>query len=394
MKHFRKDFCTFLGIILMMSASVVQAQTVPADGDAIDKHPMDSVEVSLLTCSPHEEIYSLYGHAAIRWHDQRNNTDLAFNWGMFNFKKPYFALRFVFGLTDYELGVVPYQYFLEEYRQYGSSVTEQVLDLTAEEKEAMYLALSENMQPENRVYRYNFFFDNCSTRPRDIIEKCLNGKIEYAQREDYTPSHRDMISVCTRNHPWATFGNDLLLGVKADRRTTLREQEFLPGNLMYDFDRAQIVSDGSRRPLVKERRMAVKPGVQVIEEDFPLSPTACAYVLLVLSLVIVAMEWRRKKTFKYWDALLMTVQGLAGCVLFVMIFSQHPTTSLNLQILLLNPLPLFFLPAVLRRRRTHWWTLLIVMVVLFAVGRFFQHYAEGMMIVALCLLIRGIVNEK
>ena len=140
--------------------------------------------------------------------------------------------------------------------------------------------------------------------------------------------------------------------------------------------------------------MAVKPGVQVIEEDFPLSPTACACVLLALSLVIIAMEWRRKKTYKYWDALLMVVQGLAGCVLFVMIFSQHPTTSLNLQILLLNPLPLFFLPAVLRRRRTHWWTLLIVMVVLFAVGRFFQHYAEGMMIVALCLLLRGLVNEK
>ena len=137
----------------MMSASVVQAQTVPADGDVIDTHTMDSVEVSLLTCSPHEEIYSLYGHAAIRWHDQRNGTDLAFNWGMFNFKKPYFALRFVFGLTDYELGVVPYQYFLEEYRQCGSSVTEQVLDLTAEEKEAMYRALSENMQlsSEHRI---------------------------------------------------------------------------------------------------------------------------------------------------------------------------------------------------------------------------------------------------
>ena len=92
---------------------------------------MDSVEVSLLTCSPHEEIYSLYGHTALRWHDLRSGEDLAFNWGIFNFKKPYFVLRFVFGLTDYELGAIPMKYFMEEYRSVGSSVTEQVLDLTA-----------------------------------------------------------------------------------------------------------------------------------------------------------------------------------------------------------------------------------------------------------------------
>ena len=378
----------------MMSASCVQAQTVAENHDSTAVHPMDSVEVSLLTCSPHEEIYSLYGHAAIRWHDPRNGTDLAFNWGVFNFKKPHFALRFVFGLTDYELGVVPFAYFLEEYRHFGSSVTEQVLNLTAEEKEAVQRALSENMQPENRVYRYNFFFDNCSTRPRDIIEKCLNGTIEYAQREDYTPTHRDMIHVCTRNHPWATFGNDMLLGVKADRKTTLREQEFLPGNLMYDFDRAQIISDDRARPLVKERRMAVPPGVQVVEPDFPLTPNQCAWVLLALSVAIIAWEWRRQKTFKYWDALLMLVQGLAGCVLTVMIFSQHPATSLNLQILLLNPLPLLFLPAVLRRRKSRWWTILPTMVVLFVAGRLLQVYAEGMMIVALCLLLRHIINGQ
>ena len=106
------------------------------------------------------------------------------------------------------------------------------------------------------------------------------------------------------------------------------------------------------------------------------------------------MEWKRQKTFKYWDALLMTVQGLAGCVLFVMIFSQHPTTSLNLQLLLLNPLPLFFIPAVLRRRETRWWTIFAIMIVLFTIGSLFQHYAEGMMILALSLLIRVIINFK
>jgi membrane-associated HD superfamily phosphohydrolase len=203
-----------------------------------------------------------------------------------------------------------------------------------------------------------------------------------------------MVRSCTRNHPWGTFGNDMLLGLRADQTTDMRQQEFLPENLMYDIDRASIYANGEYRPLVKERRIALQSGVQIIEQDFPLTPIECACLLLILSIIIAMMEWKRRKTFKYWDAILMTVQGLAGCVLFVMIFSQHPTTSLNLQLLLLNPLPLFFIPAVLRRRKTRWWIILAVMIILFAIGSLFQHYAEGLMILALSLLIRVIINFK
>ena len=353
----------------------------------------DSVEVSLLTCSPHEEIYSLYGHSALRWHDMRGSSadgarDIVFNWGIFNFDKPYFVLRFVFGLTDYELGPIPFQPFCDYYKHWGSMVVEQVLNLTAEEKIRLQEALTKNMKPENRVYRYNYFYDNCSTRPRDMIEQCLDGKLEYAQNEKDTLSYRDMVRDCTRNHPWARFGNDMLLGVKADKKLSMREMEFLPDFLMYDFDHAQIYAEGNYRPLVKERRMVVNPGVQVVEEDFPLTPSQCAWLLLALSLILRMIEWKRRKTFVWWDILLMTVQGLAGCILFVMLFSQHPTTSTNLQILLLNPLPLFYIWPVARRRKTHWWRILVIMTVLFLIGGLFQDYAEGMIIVALCLLTR------
>ena len=394
-KHLKKEFSTFLGIIFMMSATFVKAQEAPGTAETEPLDPMDSVEVSLLTCSPHEEIYSLYGHSALRWHDLHTGEDLAMNWGIFDFKKPWFVTRFVFGLTDYELGVIPYPYFAAEYKSFGSSVVEQVLNLTVEEKRNVWMALRQNMRPENRVYRYNYFYDNCSIRPRNLVERCLNGKVEYEPRQDYTPSYREMIHKCTRNHPWAAFGNDLLLGVKADMKTGLREQEFLPENLLYDFDRATITAtDGTRRPLVKESRVIVKPGVQVIEEDFPLTPSECAWLLLTLSLTICCLEWKRKLTFKYWDALLMLMQGIVGCVLFVMLFSQHPTTSTNLQLLLFNPLPLFFIPSVLKRRRSHWWKILPMLVICFVIGSFFQHYAEGMIIVALCLLSRLLIRIK
>lgn len=385
---FRRFILLFLGFLSLtevMALNDYQPQNLAS---------FDSVEVSLLTCSPHEEIYSLYGHTALRWHDLRKGDDIAFNWGVFDFRKPFFVGRFVFGLTDYELGAYPYPLFRQEYAKYGSSITEQVLDLRPEEKIALKQALVKNMQPENKVYRYNYFYDNCSLRPRDMIERCITGKVTYAPREDYQPTYREMVHSCVRNHPWAAFGNDMLLGIRADLKTDLRQQEFLPSNLMYDFDRATIYADGKYRPLVKERRIALQAGVQVIEEDFPLTPMQCAWILLVISAGIALIEWKQKKRIIIWDALLMLVQGLAGCVLFVMIFSQHPTTSLNLQLLLLNPLPLFFIPAVLRRRETRWWTILAVMIVLFAMGSLFQHFAEGMLIVALSLLIRVIIKFK
>jgi hypothetical protein len=358
---------------------------------------MDSVEFSLITCSPHEEVYSLYGHTALRVHDLHKGKpdDVTFNWGIFNFNKPYFVLRFVFGLTDYELGIANFRYFCSYYEHWGSSVTEQVLNLTPEEKLQLNLALEENLQEENRVYRYNYFYDNCSTRPRNIIEKSINGRVVYDQQPDFEPTFRELIHEKTRHHAWSTFGNDMLLGVKADMKTSRQEQEFLPERLQYDFDHAQIKgNDGNWRPLVKERRMVVAPGVQLIEPDFLLSPMECAVLLLGVSLLIFVAEWKRRKTYKYWDAALMLLTGLAGCVLFVMLFSQHPTTSTNLQLLLINPIHLFYIPAILRRRKTRYWIVLLAMIVLFYAGDLFQHYAEGLSVLALCLLLRFWIHQK
>lgn len=393
MKQLKNIFRTLLVLFCNFSAISAQAQ------QELCPEYFDSVEVSLLTCSPHEEVYSLYGHSAIRWHDLHQEgplagEDLAFNWGIFNFDKPYFVARFVFGLTDYELGTISFRTFCAYYEHWGSSVTEQVLNLTNEEKLQVRDALANNLRPENRIYRYNFFYDNCSTRPRDIVEKCINGKIEYAPREDYSPSYREMVSFCTRNHPWATFGNDMLLGIKADLKTDMKQQEFLPENLLYDFDRAQIYANGNYRQLVSERRMAVMPGVQVIERDFPLTPMQCACILLVITVGISLFDWKRKKRSAWYDVVLLLMQGLAGCVLFVMLFSQHPTTSTNLQILLLNPLALGFIPAVIRKKNRIWPKIQIAMIVLFLIGSVFQHYADGMLIVALCLLLRVIRFEK
>lgn len=392
MKHLKIIFNALKGVLLTL---VLASSTPVAAQEDTALMLMDSVEFSLLTCQPHDEVYSLYGHTAIRYHELKpGGLDLAFNYGVFDFKRPHFVARFVFGLTDYELGAYPYKYFVLEYRRFGSMVTEQVLNLADEEKLALHDALAINLRPENKIYRYNYFYNNCTTKARDIIESCINGKIEYTEREDYTPSYRDMVHSMTRNNPWSRFGNDLLLGIKADRKTDLRQQEFLPGNLLYDFDHAQIYKEGTYRPLIKERRIAVPAGVQIIESGFPLTPLACAAILLVVGIVIFFFEWRKKRVFVLWDVLLMIATGTIGIVLTLMLFSQHPTVSLNLQIILCNPLPWLFLWPVIRRRQTRYWKITAILAVLFLIGSFFQTYAEGIHALALCLLMQCYANMK
>lgn len=395
MKHLEKKIKRFLTVAILLTVSNINpifaqndAKLVYYGSDSIGHNfdPMDSVEVSLLTCSPHEEIYSLYGHAAIRWHS--GDQDLVFNWGMFSFSKPYFVLRFVFGLTDYELAAYPFEQFWPYYQKWGSSITEQVLNLTNDEKRKLQMALIENLKPENKVYRYNYFYNNCSTKPRDVIEQSIDGQVVYNEREGFEPTFREMVRECNRYHAWSKFGNDMLLGVKADMKTSREEQEFLPHNLMYDVARAQIYENGTYRPLVKEERLLVPPGVHKWGFGLGIGPYEAFSLFLLLSLGIALYEWRKKKIARWWDVLLMTVQGLVGVMLTVMIFSQHPTTSLNLNLLLFNPLPLLFIPAIIKGKRNTWRKLQLAMLLLFAIGGIFQSYAEGMWIVALCLLIR------
>jgi len=390
-----KQFAFFFKALCLVF--LFQLLALPTHADSQTASKMDSVEIGLITCTPHNEIYSLYGHTALRYHNLRSGDDLIFNYGVFNFEAPHFVIRFVLGKTDYELGISPYKPFCAYYKQWGCMVTEQVLNLTNEEKLRIATALSINMMPQNRVYRYNFFYDNCSTRPRDIIENNLSGKIIYEPRKDFEPSFREMIHELTAEHPWTALGNDLLLGLKADFKTNRREQEFLPLNLMYDFDHAQIYSNGEYRPLVKDQRVLVEAGIQMVDDTHLFRPLTCAILLLLGCLCLFYYEKTKKRRQVWPDVTLMALTGLAGCLLFVMFFSEHPTTSTNLQILLFNPAWLFFIPSVARRKATRYWTVLLVCMFLFLLGSFLQDYAEGMEFLALCLLTRycsHIINDK
>lgn len=381
-------FRSLCGLFVMLCACL------PTGVQAMTAEDMDSIEIGLVTCSPHDEVYSLYGHSALHVHDLRTNSHLVYNYGVFDFKKPHFVWRFIMGKTDYCLErYSAFERWVKSYTKWGCLVEEQILNLSNTEKLRLFQALEENLK-RYPVYRYNFFFDNCCTRPRDIVERSLDGKVSYAARPDYHPTFREMIHVCTEGHPWATFGNDLLLGLRADMKTTQREQEFLPANLCYDFDHATVKRAGETRPLVLRHVVIAPLRQQLVSGGFPLSPLACTLLLFIISIGIFALEWRRKRTFVWWDAVLMLLTGLPGVLLLLMFFSEHPATSTNLQILLLNPVALLFIPSVLRRRRTRWFTISLFCLLAFFIGGFWQDYAEGMELVALSLLLRYWIHRR
>lgn len=359
--------------------------------------PADSIRVSLLTCSPHDEIYSLYGHTAIRYEDKASKTDIVVNYGMFSFKKPFFVARFVLGLTDYEMGIQNFNDFCYEYQYFGSQVTQQEINLTPEEKGQLLKALQDNYA-NARVYRYNYFYNNCTTKARDIILKSINGKIEYKNAIDKSVSFRDLIHGCNANYSWASFGNDLLLGFKADMQTTREEQQFLPDNLMRDFGQAKIVSaDGSARPLVKNTEIIVKGNDHAIAGKTKVTPQFVFITLLLLIAAIVVAEFKTKKRFLWVDISLLLASGLAGLILFVMLFSEHPTTSTNLQIFILCPLNLYWAIYIIKNKRNERklrkaWTFLSIMLCIGLSGRLIQVYAEGMPLLALSLLLKNCCN--
>ena len=373
-----------LYIVLTFILSVVNA-TVGAQSMT---NP-DRIQISLLTCSPGKEVWAQYGHTAIRYYDKESGEDLAINYGIFSLDQTYFIPRFVLGMTDYRMGVQPMDMFLAQYSYEGRGVVEQVLNLSAEDKEVIYKALQENMKPENVVYRYNYFFDNCTTRARDMLVNHLHGKVVYPPAEE-DATFRSMIHNWNNKYEWSQFGEDLLLGVNADRKTTKSEQQFLPENLRSDFDKARY----NGKPLVKETNILLDAETEVAEPVFPLSPLSIALIFAVISLVMMLFSYRRQQVYWAWDLALMFTSGLMGIIFFVMIFSQHPCVSLNFILLFFNPLPLFFLYSTIKKKKVIWWKIWGVLIILGLFGSLFQEIPLPILIVASFLLLHCIVHLR
>lgn len=335
----KQPFPVLLAILLTLTGFFQSARLI-----AQEKPLSDSAYISLITVSPGQDIYAHYGHTALRVVDPKNAFDLVFNYGLFDFNSPNFIFRFVRGETDYICGAFSYADFLLEYQMENRSVTEQVLNLNAVEREFIWQALIKNIQPENRTYRYNFFFNNCSTKPRDVIVKGLHGKMDY-RTKGYYPTLRSVVHRYTVNHPWTQFGIDFLLGAQADDTASLSNQQFAPEVLFESFATAVVVGDSAKtRPLVRLTRQAVSQDSSKLPKSSNLpGPVPTMWFLCFVVAAISSYEQLKKKHFQLVTAIVYGLFGLIGSLIaFLVLFSIHPTTHINYLLLWLNPLHLVF----------------------------------------------------
>lgn len=306
----------------------------------------DSAQISLITCSPGPEVYAKFGHTAIRIVDTRNQLDVVFNYGLFSFETSNFYFKFIKGETDYQLGVFETAYFLPEYKERNSNVWEQKLNLTVIEKRRLINSLMDNYRPENRIYRYNFVFDNCATRPRDKIMGALSGYVRFENLND-SKTFRQWIGTYVGNDTWLKFGIDLVFGLDADRVASESESMFLPEVLMTELQTGQIVEKNNQlRKVVADKVVLVSKDDSkddTTKEGFATKPLAVTIALLLLGTVITLWDYSRKRHYKTFDSVLMIVTGLTGIVvMFLMFFSSHPLVKSNLNLLWLNPLNIVY----------------------------------------------------
>lgn len=303
----------------------------------------DSARVSLLTASQwHGAVYALFGHTAIRVQDDSVGVDVVYNYGYFDSSQPDFMYNFIRGKTDYVLGVTTFDEFMFEYGFKGQQVYEQTLNLTLHEKQQLFNALYINSLPENMRYRYNYFYDNCATRPRDMIEEYVNGTINY-QSTSSSQSFRDLLHECLDEHKWTKFGVDLMIGSPADREIDVREKMFIPDYLMGSFDGAtMVVNDTLSYPLVLESEVILELNSELNNsgEQSIFTPFVTAFALLLLSIIVSLLQLanlNKVRPAKAYDTLLFGVAGIGGLVLFTLIFfSEHPATNPNWNFAWLN----------------------------------------------------------
>lgn len=358
--------------------------------------------VSLLTCAPGADVYSLEGHSGLRLH--YGATDIVANWGIFDFNAPNFIYRFVKGETDYSIGIIPTEYFLLQYNLEHRRVTEQTLNLTPGQIRKVIQAVDINMYPENRVYRYNYVLDNCATRPLQIVEQAIGDSIRLTQSvaelED-TPTFRNVMRHFHRNYPWYQLGIDICLGSGIDGTITQRATMFAP-ELLKELAATAVIGGGPRKgqPFVSSTSVLVDfPPEGTVLGPTPryLTPIAAFSLLLAVTILLTVYDRRRDALSRWFDFLLFLAAGIAGCIVAFLVFiSTHEATSPNWLLLWMNPLCLA-VPALVfcgRCRKLlgiyHCYNIVAVAAFYVIAATGIQSVNPALLIIAACVLIRSI----
>ena len=316
---------------LLLTAYVGVGQVIPVLSD--------SARISLITVEPGSETYSMFGHSALRVYDYRNRLDRCYNYGTFEFDQPNFLLKFCQGKLLYFLDIEAYRNF-----EYGNladqrGMREQLLHLDQARKQRLFELLSANAREDNRYYKYDFFYDNCATRIRDVVQEAFFHELNYESTQlPLGTTMRQLLRPYLRPHPWTEFGIDLLLGLPADQRARPTDFMFLPNGMHDVFSHTRIAPSN---PLVQ------------VEQNIPNPPLAKAafqpdifqrpFWVMCLVAIIGLLSMANPRTEHVFDTLFWFTLGLIGLVITLLwVATDHSATKNNLNILWALPTHLLF----------------------------------------------------
>jgi hypothetical protein len=358
------------------------------------------LRISLLTCSPGGDLYSIWGHTGIRMTDSVKEFDVVFNYGTFDDADPLFYVKFTRGIMIYSLSVWSFSDFMQEYEYEHRSVAEQVLQLSCTEKNQLAAALVENSKEPNRNYGYHFYQDNCTTRARDIILKNAGGPV--AIKNILPPgghSFRQLIHTYLDKggQYWSKLGIDILLGGNLDKTADNMQAMFLPDYLLKAFD-STTTSKG--QPLVVSNTVILKASPKARSTGILFTPLL---VFTLLLLIIAALSFskaaRAQTLLKIVDTTLFTVLGLLGALLLTLWIVRVDTVCRN-NFNLLWALPTHIVFVFFMYRRYKWvavyYKITIALLVLLLLGWAWlpQQMNNALLPVVALLLLRSIVRLK
>ena len=291
------------------------------------------LRISLLTATPGEELYSTFGHSALRVTDSINHYDIVYNYGTFNFDEPGFYTKFIRGKLLYFLSRDTYESFIYDYFVEERGITEQVLELSCSEKKRIIDLLQDNMMPANRFYKYDFLFDNCTTRLRDLIENTSEGEVHFGKVLSSPKTFRNLIHnyLDLNDKQWSKLGIDILLGAKTDAVMTPREVMFLPDYLLMKFDSATI----NNHELVAEKKPVYE---MVLPDNTKNNLNHPAFIFTCLFALTAFFSFFKNPAIQTilasLDGLLFFITGLLGFLLVFMWFgTDHIMTKNNYNLL-------------------------------------------------------------
>lgn len=341
-------------------------------------------EISVLTIGSGSNLNDAFGHNGFRIKDNQLGLDVVYGYGQYDFDTPNFYLKFAQGKLNYLISKHSFSNFYQTYKHYDRTIEEQVLNFSTSEKQRLYDYLVNNYKPENRGYLYDFFYDNCATRIRDVTKNVTGENITFSTPSNYkAKTFRQLIHEHVGLNTWGSFGIDLALGSVIDRNAEPYEQMFLPKYIHEFFGQTKIKNS---KNLVKKSSTIYKKKHEGDTENFFLSPLMIMTLIAALILFVTYKDKKNNRLSKWLDITLFGLTGVLGVLmLFLWFGTNHSATAYNYNMLWAFPLNLFTIGQLLKPKIKNWFRsylkLLIIMFCLLTL-----HWMIGVQVFAIALI--------